>query len=61
METKILGEMVAPCVTIFVDGNEVKTRARDLNVLFPSTPIFLTLPHRHRRSQIFNVVYPYIH
>jgi len=25
--------MAAPCVNIFVDGNEAKTRARDLKVL----------------------------
>ena len=25
--------MVAPCVSIFVDGNEAKTHARDLKVL----------------------------
>jgi len=25
--------MTAPCVSIFVDGNEAKTRTRDLKVL----------------------------
>ena len=45
--------MASPCVIIFVDGNEFKTCARDLNTLFSLTPIFLTLPHQHRKSQFF--------
>jgi len=40
--------MIAPCVSIFVGGNEAITRTRDLKVLLPSTPIFLTLPHLPR-------------
>jgi hypothetical protein len=49
--------MAAPCVSIFVDGNEAKTRARDLKMLLPSSPIFLTLPHPARRSQNFDTIH----
>jgi len=38
--------MAAPCVSISVDENEAKTRARDLKVLLPSTSIFLPLNYR---------------
>ena len=53
--------MATPCVMIFVDGNEVKIRARDLKALFPSTPIFIKPPHPHRRSQIFDIMHIYNH
>ena len=43
-------------MSIFVDGNEVKTHARDLKVLLLLTLIFLLLPHPSRRSQIFDKI-----
>ena len=51
--------MAAPCVNIFIDGNEAKTNARDLKVL--QMQIFLSLPHPPRRSQIFDTIKIWIH
>ena len=38
--------MAAPCVSVFVDGNDAKTRARDLKVL---------CCYRHRFSYRFHI------
>ena len=53
--------MAAPCVNIFINGDEAKTNARDLKVLAVTNADFLPLLHPPRRSQFFDTIQIWTH